>query len=66
MWSRETRNPLLIALLVVLLVGCGLLAGVVGVGVAVLLMGVVLAAGLTAFLTLAARRTERASADVHA
>jgi low temperature requirement protein LtrA len=65
-WSRETRNPLLIALLVVLLVGCGLLAGVVGVGVAVLLMGVVLAAGLTAFLTLAARRTERASADVHA
>jgi low temperature requirement protein LtrA len=61
-WARETRNWPLIATLVVLLLGCGFLAGVVGVGVAVLLMGVVLAAGVTTFLALAARRVERSAA----
>ncbi|WP_433785043.1 low temperature requirement protein A [Actinomycetospora sp. CA-101289] len=61
-WSRETRNPVLIAVLVVLLVGAGLLAGVVGVGFSVLLMGVVLAAGVITFLTLASRRIAAADA----
>jgi low temperature requirement protein LtrA len=61
-WARETRNPVLIAVLVVLLLACALLAGVVGVGVAVLLMGVVLAAGVATFLALAARRVDRAAA----
>jgi hypothetical protein len=45
--------------LVVLLLASGVLAAVVGVGVAVLLMGVVLAAGLATFLAIAARRVER-------
>jgi hypothetical protein len=61
-WSRETRNPVLIAVLVVLLVGVGLLAGIVGVGFSVLLMGVVLAAGVVTFLTLASRRIAAADA----
>ncbi|MEJ2863396.1 low temperature requirement protein A [Actinomycetospora flava] len=61
-WSRETRNWPLIATLVVLLLGCGFLAGVVGVGVSVLLMGLVLAAGVTTFLALASRRVERTAA----
>jgi low temperature requirement protein LtrA len=63
-WSRETRNWPLVATLAVLLLGCGALAGVVGVGVSVLLMGVVLAGGLTTFLVLAARRVDRVGADV--
>jgi low temperature requirement protein LtrA len=62
-WSRETRNPVLIGVLVVLLLACGVLAGVVGVGVAVLLMGVVLAAGLATFIALASRRAARAGVD---
>jgi low temperature requirement protein LtrA len=61
-WSRETRNPVLIGVLVVLLLGCAVLAGVVGVGVAVLLMGVVLSAGVATFLALASRRLARAAA----
>jgi low temperature requirement protein LtrA len=60
-WSRETRNPALIGVLVVLLLGCAVLAAVVGVGVAVLLMGVVLAASLFVFLALASRRVEHAA-----
>ena len=62
-WSRETRNPVLIAVLVVLLLGCAVLAGVVGVGIAVLLMGAVLTAGLATFISLASRRLERAATD---
>ncbi|GLZ46631.1 membrane protein [Actinomycetospora sp. NBRC 106375] len=61
-WARETRNPVLIGLLVVLLLACAALAGVVGVGLAVLLMGLVLGAGVTTFLAIAARRTERTGA----
>jgi low temperature requirement protein LtrA len=60
-WSRETRNPVLIGVLAVLLLACGVLAGVVGVGVAVLLMGVVLSAGLATFIVLASRRVESAT-----
>lgn len=58
-WSRATRNPVLIGVLVVLLLACAALAGAVGVGLAVLLMGVVLTAGVGTFIALASRRAER-------
>jgi len=55
-WARNTSNHINIAVLSVLTLGAAAIAGLVGVGLSVLLMALVLIAGLTLYLILAARR----------
>lgn len=55
-WARNTTNHINIAVLSVLTLGAAAIAGLVGVGLSVLLMALVLIAGLTLYLILAARR----------
>jgi len=57
-WPAGAENHLMIAVLVVLIVGAGVLAGVLGIGLSVLLQGVVLLAGLTGWLVIASRRAK--------
>ncbi|MGI5130638.1 low temperature requirement protein A [Pseudonocardia sp. CA-107938] len=57
-WPAGAENNLVVAVLVVLIVGAGALAGVLGIGLSVLLQGVALMSGLTVWLVLAARRAK--------
>lgn len=60
-WPSGAENHVVIAALVVLLLGFGALAGVLGVGLSVLAQGLVLLAGLTTWLLIAARRAKAAA-----
>ena len=56
-WGRGSLNHLIVAALSILVLASGGLAGVLGLGVAVLLMGAVLSALLTLFLVQSSRAT---------
>lgn len=56
-WAAGTSNRVIVGAAAALLLGCGLLSAVTGPGPAVLLMGVVLVAALSLFLTLGSRST---------
>ncbi len=58
-WPAGAENHINIAVLVVLILGSGALAGVIGIGLSVLAQGLVLIAGLTVWLVIASRRAKR-------
>jgi low temperature requirement protein LtrA len=58
-WPAGTENHVMIAVLAVLIIGLGALAGVLGIGLAVLLMGVVLGAGLAIWVAMTTRRARK-------
>ena len=60
-WEAHTTNHMIVAVLSVLILAAAALAGLVGVGLSVLLMALVLVGGLALYLTLAARRLEDTS-----
>ena len=60
-WGRGTGDPVIVGTALAALLGCAGLAAVVGVGVAVLLMGLVLTGALAVFLSGARRRGQPVS-----
>jgi hypothetical protein len=61
-WPDGAANHVAVAVMAVIVLGCGALAAVVGVGAAVLVMGLVVGALLALYLVLSASRSRRVAA----
>jgi low temperature requirement protein LtrA len=57
-WAQGSLSHVTVAVIVVLILVCGALAGLIGLGVAVLAMGIILGALLTVFLVRSSRRAQ--------